>query len=135
MVPGTVRCYVAARDPVAPCLGVRSIPSSRSRRAPRRVGPEVHPPREYRDRWEAGYGDAAGSGAWAAVFARMSGVLLSEQTVTTVLELITSLAKDTLPGSAGAGGYPRSARVAAGGRRRWSSVSVRCSTSSARDRV
>ncbi|MGW3482904.1 GAF domain-containing protein [Rhodococcus indonesiensis] len=41
--------------------------------------------------------------AWAAVFARMSGVLLSEQTVTTVLKLITSLAKDTLPGSAGAG--------------------------------
>ncbi|MFE2123539.1 GAF domain-containing protein [Rhodococcus aetherivorans] len=41
--------------------------------------------------------------AWAAAFARMSGVLLSEQTVTTVLELITSLATDTLPGSVGAG--------------------------------
>ncbi|WP_016694744.1 GAF and ANTAR domain-containing protein [Rhodococcus rhodochrous] len=41
--------------------------------------------------------------AWAAVFARMAGVLLSEQTVTTVLELITSLAKDTLPGTVGAG--------------------------------
>ncbi|MGX7723810.1 GAF and ANTAR domain-containing protein [Rhodococcus pyridinivorans] len=41
--------------------------------------------------------------SWAAMFARMAGVLLSEQTVTTVLELITSLAKDTLPGSDGAG--------------------------------
>ncbi|MFX1756347.1 GAF domain-containing protein [Rhodococcus sp. As11] len=41
--------------------------------------------------------------AWAAVFARMAGVLLSEQTVTTVLELITSLAKDTLPGTDGSG--------------------------------
>ncbi|AYA23418.1 ANTAR domain-containing protein [Rhodococcus rhodochrous] len=41
--------------------------------------------------------------AWAAVFARMAGVLMSEQTVTTVLELITSLARDTLPGSVGSG--------------------------------
>ena len=41
--------------------------------------------------------------AWAAVFARMAGVLLSEQTVTTVLELITSLAKDTLPDTDGSG--------------------------------
>ncbi len=40
----------------------------------------------------------------AVVYARMSGLLLSEHTVATVLELITSLAKDTLPGSAGAGG-------------------------------
>lgn len=39
----------------------------------------------------------------AVVYARMSGLLLSEHTVATVLELITSLAKDTLPGSAGAG--------------------------------
>lgn len=39
----------------------------------------------------------------AIVYARMSGLLLSEQTVTTVLELITSLAQDTLPGSVGAG--------------------------------
>ncbi|AYA25343.1 ANTAR domain-containing protein [Rhodococcus rhodochrous J3] len=41
--------------------------------------------------------------AWAAVFARMAGVLMTEQTVTTVLESITSLAKDTLPGSDGSG--------------------------------
>ncbi|AHD22912.1 hypothetical protein Y013_20905 [Rhodococcus pyridinivorans SB3094] len=41
--------------------------------------------------------------AWAAVFARMAGVLLSEQTVATVLELITSLAKDTLPDTDGSG--------------------------------
>ncbi|WP_346765132.1 hypothetical protein [Rhodococcus sp. BL-253-APC-6A1W] len=38
-----------------------------------------------------------------AVDARMSGVLLSEQTVATALQLITSLAVDTLPGSIGSG--------------------------------
>ena len=38
-----------------------------------------------------------------AVYARMSGVLLSEQTVATALQLITSLAVDTLPGSIGSG--------------------------------
>ncbi|WP_138846305.1 GAF and ANTAR domain-containing protein [Rhodococcus pyridinivorans] len=41
--------------------------------------------------------------AWAAVFARMAGMVMSEQTVTTVLGLITSLARDTLAGSVGAG--------------------------------
>jgi GAF domain-containing protein len=39
----------------------------------------------------------------AAVHARLAGILLSEQTVDTALELITSLARDTLPGSIGAG--------------------------------
>jgi GAF domain-containing protein len=39
----------------------------------------------------------------AAVFARMSGLLLSAETVDTVLALITSLAVETVPGSAGAG--------------------------------
>jgi GAF domain-containing protein len=38
-----------------------------------------------------------------AVFARMSGLLLSQETVETVLGLITSLAVETVPGSAGAG--------------------------------
>jgi len=38
-----------------------------------------------------------------AVFARMSGLLLSQQTVDTVLGLITSLALETVPGAAGAG--------------------------------
>ena len=37
------------------------------------------------------------------VFARMSGVLLSEETVSSALGLITSLAGDTLPGACGAG--------------------------------
>jgi GAF domain-containing protein len=39
----------------------------------------------------------------AAVHARLAGVLLTEQTVETALQLITSLAKDTLPGSLGSG--------------------------------
>ncbi|MGY4646510.1 GAF and ANTAR domain-containing protein [Mycobacterium sp. URHB0021] len=39
----------------------------------------------------------------AGVFARMSGMLLTEQTVDTALRLITSLAKDTLVGSTGSG--------------------------------
>jgi GAF domain-containing protein len=39
----------------------------------------------------------------AGVFARMSGMLLTEQTVDSALALITSLAKDTLVGSAGSG--------------------------------
>lgn len=37
------------------------------------------------------------------VFARMSGVLLSEETVASSLTLVTSLALETLPGTAGAG--------------------------------
>lgn len=39
----------------------------------------------------------------AFVFARMSGVLLSEETVSSALGLITSLAGDTVPGACGAG--------------------------------
>lgn len=39
----------------------------------------------------------------AAVFARMSGLLLSDETVTTALGLITALAVETVPGSVGAG--------------------------------
>ncbi len=39
----------------------------------------------------------------AAVYARLSGVLLTEQTVETALALITSLARDTLAGSLGSG--------------------------------
>jgi GAF domain-containing protein len=39
----------------------------------------------------------------AAVFARMSGLLLSEETVRSALELVTSLAVETIPGAAGAG--------------------------------
>jgi GAF domain-containing protein len=39
----------------------------------------------------------------AGVFARMSGLLLSAETVDTVLGLITSLAVETVPGSVGAG--------------------------------
>jgi GAF domain-containing protein len=39
----------------------------------------------------------------AAVFARMSGLLLSQETVSTALALVTSLAKETIPGTAGAG--------------------------------
>jgi transcriptional regulator with GAF, ATPase, and Fis domain len=39
----------------------------------------------------------------AAVYARLSGILLTEQTVETALQLITSLARDTLAGSLGAG--------------------------------
>jgi GAF domain-containing protein len=39
----------------------------------------------------------------SAVFARMSGLLLSEETVTTAVRLVTSLAADTIPGTVGAG--------------------------------
>ena len=39
----------------------------------------------------------------SAVFARMSGLLLSEETVATALRLVTSLATDTIPGTVGAG--------------------------------
>ncbi|HYO38957.1 MAG TPA: GAF and ANTAR domain-containing protein [Nocardioidaceae bacterium] len=39
----------------------------------------------------------------AAVYARMSGVLLSQETVTTALQLVTALALETVPGSVGAG--------------------------------
>lgn len=39
----------------------------------------------------------------AGVFARMSGLLLSEETVETSLSLLSSLAHETVPGSAGAG--------------------------------
>ncbi|MGY1605358.1 GAF domain-containing protein [Geodermatophilus sp. SYSU D00815] len=39
----------------------------------------------------------------SVVFARMSGLLLSTETVTTALGLVTSLAADTVPGASGAG--------------------------------
>jgi GAF domain-containing protein len=39
----------------------------------------------------------------AAVFARMSGLLLSQETVDTVLGLVTALAVETVPGADGAG--------------------------------
>jgi GAF domain-containing protein len=39
----------------------------------------------------------------SAVFARMSGLLLSEETVETSLGLLSSLAQETVPGSVGAG--------------------------------
>lgn len=39
----------------------------------------------------------------AVVFTRMSGLLLSHETVSIALSLITSLAKETIPGAVGAG--------------------------------
>src|SRR3954469_22596951 len=39
----------------------------------------------------------------AGVFARMSGLLLSEDTVATSLDLLGALAHETVPGSCGAG--------------------------------
>ena len=39
----------------------------------------------------------------AGVYARLSGLLLNEQTVNTALQLITSLARDTIHGSSGSG--------------------------------
>jgi GAF domain-containing protein len=39
----------------------------------------------------------------AAMFARMSGLLLTQETVSSALALVTSLAKETIPGTAGAG--------------------------------
>ncbi|HUQ64459.1 MAG TPA: GAF and ANTAR domain-containing protein [Acidimicrobiales bacterium] len=53
----------------------------------------------------------------SAVFARMSGFLLSQETVATALGLVTSLAKDTIPGSVGSGVTltdPRGRRTTAG---------------------
>ncbi len=56
------------------------------------------------------------AGELTAVYARMSGLLLSEETVATTLRLVTTLAKDTIPGTVGAGvslmherGHPTSA--------------------------
>ena len=40
---------------------------------------------------------------FAGVFARMSGLLLSEETVESSLTLLSALAKDTVPGATGAG--------------------------------
>src|SRR2546421_139395 len=39
----------------------------------------------------------------AAVFARMTGLLLNEETVAAALGLVSSLAQETVPGSSGAG--------------------------------
>lgn len=39
----------------------------------------------------------------SAVFARMSGLLLSQETVATAVQLVTSLANETIPGSVGSG--------------------------------
>ncbi|MEN3358574.1 MAG: hypothetical protein V7637_2556, partial [Mycobacteriales bacterium] len=39
----------------------------------------------------------------SGVFARMSGLLLSRETVQTALRLVTSLAAETVPGATGAG--------------------------------
>lgn len=39
----------------------------------------------------------------ATVYARMSGLLLSKETVQTALRLVTALAKDTIPGTVGSG--------------------------------
>ena len=42
----------------------------------------------------------------AGVFARMSGLLLSEDTVATSLDLLGALAHETVPGSSGAASVP-----------------------------
>jgi GAF domain-containing protein len=47
--------------------------------------------------------DVAAAGELATVFARMSGLLLSEETVHSALELISSLAVETIPAAAGCG--------------------------------
>src|SRR4051794_10576951 len=39
----------------------------------------------------------------SVVFARMSGLLLAEETVSTAIELVTALATDAIPGAVGAG--------------------------------
>lgn len=44
-------------------------------------------------------------GELSAVYARISGLVLSEESVATTLRLVTSLAKDTIPGTVGAGAY------------------------------
>jgi GAF domain-containing protein len=46
----------------------------------------------------------------AAVFARVSGLLLTEQTVDTALHAVTALAVDTISGSAGSGITPMNSR-------------------------
>ena len=47
--------------------------------------------------------DAVGPPGLSAALSRMSGVLFSEETLQSVLELVTALAAETLPGSSGAG--------------------------------
>src|SRR3954447_20400346 len=39
----------------------------------------------------------------AAVFARMSGLLMSEETTSTAVNLVTALAREAIPGAVGAG--------------------------------
>jgi hypothetical protein len=68
------------------------------------------------------------------IFARVSGMLLSEATVATALSTVTSLAADAIAGSAGSGvslldadgGSPRRRPI------RWSSNLTICSMSSTR---
>ena len=58
--------------------------------------------------------DPAAADELAAIFARVSGLLLTEQTVDTALHTITALAVDTIAGSAGSGvtlTNPRGQRV------------------------
>ena len=57
----------------------------------------------------------------AGVFARMSGLLLSEETVQTSLSLLSALAKETVPGATGAGVSVIDER----GRRSWGSTDDR----------
>ncbi|MCE6995453.1 GAF and ANTAR domain-containing protein [Saccharothrix sp. S26] len=47
--------------------------------------------------------DASSTDELAGVFARVSGLLLSTETVDTALKLITSLARQTVPGTVGSG--------------------------------
>src|SRR3954464_9201216 len=57
----------------------------------------------------------------AGVFARMSGLLLSEETVETSLSLLSALARETVPGATGAGVSVIDER----GRRSWGSTDDR----------
>ena len=74
----------------------------------------------------------------AAVYARMAGLLLSEESMTTALGMVTSLAAETIPGSAGAGVTLTDRdgrRGPPGAPTRWSSARMRSSTSWTRGRA
>jgi hypothetical protein len=83
---------------------------------------------------DAVVGEELAAGHLAAVFARMSGLLLSPEKMDTALRMIAALAVEMVPGTTGAGMSlldREGERVTAAQQTRWSSKLTRCSTSSA----
>ena len=67
-----------------------------------------------------------------AVLAQMAAVVLSTETIDSPIELVTTLAAETIPATTGAGCDPgrRTRQTKHGGLGHWSNARMRCSTSS-----